>query len=681
MSTLRSHLLIFCGLLALGLLAPACAADAPALFRPQVLLGGEYWGTTAEEGYLDYLAQTKPDLIHAAVTGPELASCVFGQGKLVGITTIYPGVNNMKEYFAWWKTFNTKAHKLGIKVQATHSLTYAWGDQDQNTGFFKYYNDLWEADVLGPKPAPTPNAFLRIGADGKPIRDKYNDWYTNPGCLNNPIWRQLQKQLVKSAIDAGFDGFMVQFPYFDNRCVCEHCQAKFRAFLAKRFTPEQLKTECGIDNLATYKFDIIGSPEVVKSATPSAPEGKVGKYPKLDLAAREFGAICVKDCFDDIFVDYGRKLKPDLVLSMWMHFRQFVTEESTNTDFNNYLDERTLLPIDRWGKGENYVWYSSPVYTGDPNKGFLGDSALDGRVLRAMSGETAFEILKYDYHRWRLVTGESLALGGICFNAWKGGWSGGWDPETVKQKVAYYNFIRANQAYLNPRGRESYAQVGMLYPRQALFAGDAKFFGAFRDVGRALLQGHVLFDAIIDQKMTPAELARRQAIIVVEPKYLTAEQQKMLQDFAKAGGKLIVCYPNAVVEMKPASEWTVLMGDFSDRAALAKDITNAVMKPLSTFSTPREVEIYADRQAKDKRVLVHYVNFARDGKVTDKEAPIAAAPVNSALVLPAGFKVKSVTFRTPEATAAQKVPFKQTGQTVQFTAPGFLVYGLIVIQG
>ena len=38
--------------------------------------------------------------------------------------------------------------------------------------------------------------------------------------------------MVKAGIDAGFDGFMVQFPYFDNRCVCEHCQRKFKAFLA-----------------------------------------------------------------------------------------------------------------------------------------------------------------------------------------------------------------------------------------------------------------------------------------------------------------------------------------------------------------------------------------------------------------------------------------------------------------
>ena len=48
-------------------LVSLAARSAEPLFRPLTLLGGEYWGTLPEAGYLDYLAAVKPDLIHGAV--------------------------------------------------------------------------------------------------------------------------------------------------------------------------------------------------------------------------------------------------------------------------------------------------------------------------------------------------------------------------------------------------------------------------------------------------------------------------------------------------------------------------------------------------------------------------------------------------------------------------------------
>lgn len=655
--------------LCMALLLVGSRVVADAAFHPRTLLGGEYWGTVPEEGYLEYLDAVKPDLIHGAVVGPELAGSIYGKGELTGITAVYPkGIGTIGEYLAWWKSFNEAAHKRGVKVQATTSLTFVWGDMEKHTGFFKYYDDLWEDGVLGAKPAPGVGAFLRKDKDGNLVHDTYGSWYTFAGCLNNPVWRQLQKQMVKSAVDAGFDGFMVQFPYFDNRCVCEYCQEKFKKFLAEKFTREQLASECGIPDLGKHAFPIIGSPD--------------NKFPALELAAREFGAICVKDCFDDIFVNYGRTLKPDLVLSMWTHFRQFVTESATNASFANYLDERTLLPIDRWGKGENYLWYSSPglLSGSDLKNGINGDSALDGRVLRAMAGTTPFEILKYDYYRWRLVTAESLALGGICFGSWKGGWSGGSDRETPHHLQTYYRFMRDNDAYLNPRKRDSYAEVAMLYPRQALFAADAAFFEPFRNIGRALLKNHVLFDVVIDQKMTAAELARHRVVIVVDPRYLSRVQGQMLKSFVQSGGKVVLCASgpdNHVLSGEKGFE----VVSHSDREATMQAIGALTRVPFSTFAAPWTVEMTADRQAQEKRVLLHLVNYNRDESQQGKELPIAAAPVQSELRLPAGMKVAGVTFLTPEVAAPESVQFRQKGDRILFTTPKFLVYGLVVVQG
>jgi len=457
------------------------AAAKPQVFHPRTLLGGEYWGTVPKEGYLDYVGAVKADLLHGALLGPELCSSIYGAGKLAGITQVYPPVGTVKEYLTWWRTFNAEAHKRGVKVQATFSLTYVWGDQEQHTGFFKYYNDL---------------------------------------------------------------------------------------------------------------------------------------------------------------------------------------------------DERTLLPIERWGKGENYLWYSSPIpiYLSDLKKGVLGDSALDGRVLRAMAGDNAFELLKYDYFRWRVVTAESLAQGGICFGAWEGGWSGGQDREQPNHLQTYYQFIRDNDRYLNPRQRESYAEVALIYPRQALFAGDATFFGPFRDIGRALLTGHVLFDVIIDQKMTLADLTKHRVVIVF-PHQVTEAQRQMLGRYVEAGGKVIVHDAHLV------DGSANLEGDVSNRESTARKIAEFAGIPFSTFDAPWTVEVYTDRQPQAKRVLVHFVNFNRDESQAQKELPIAAAPVKVDLRLPAGFKVAGVRFLTPEVKGTQQVKFTQHDDRVQFTTPGYLVYGLVVIQG
>jgi len=655
-------------------LVSLAARSAEPLFRPHTLLGGEYWGVLPEAGYLDYLAAVKPDLIHGAVVGPELAGCIYDK-DLIGITPIYPRDKlTMKDYLDWWREFNAQAHARGIKVQATFSLTYSWGDEEQHSGFFKYYDDLWETDVLGPKPAPSLKDFLSIDANGKFVSNKYDahiptNWNTYRGCLNNPLWRQVLKAMVKSGIDAGFDGFMVQFPYFDNRCVCPYCQAEFKKFLAARFTKEELAKECGIDNLETHLFTVIGSAD--------------NKYPQLDFAAREFGALEVKDCFDEVFIDYGRALNPGLVVSMWTHFRNFLTEyientsPNTNTEFKNIADERNLLPIERWGKGENYLWYSSPVYTGNLKKGVLGDEALDGRVLRAMADGKPFEILRYDYFRWRVTTGESLALGGICLGSRV---SGGQDHEEPNHLQTYFQFIRDNDRYLNPAARESYAEVAMIYPRQAILTGDASFFAPFRDIGRALLQGHVLFDVIIDQRMTAADLAKRRAVIVVAPQHLTAAQAALLKTYARGGGKVILSMSGPGDCTLASLDRGVEVVDQADRGAMMQAVAALAGVSFSTFDAPWTVQVYADRQPAAKRVLVHFVNFNRDESQAGKELPIAAAPVKADLSLPAGFKVAGIKFLTPEAKDLH-LGFTQQGDRVQFTTPAYLVYGLAMIQG
>ena len=382
--------------------AVGCSTAAGAENRPAVrmLLGGEYWSMEPvqnREAYLNYLTRVKPDVIHAGVLGTQLASTIHTQGKFRAYSSIHPtDVTTIEAYLDWWRPYLDQIHDRGVKVQAIFSMTYAWGDHRQNTGFFKYYNDLWEDRLLGPKPHPHAAGLMQLTDRGQLVRDQVG----YKGCVNNVYWRQSLKALLRVGIQAGFDGAMVQFPYSDGPCSSAFCQQKFRAFLAGRYAPHVLAQKFGIHDLDRYVFDRHGMPD------------------QMALEARQFAAVSVKACFDDVFVGYGRSLNPDLIVSMWTHFRNFLVPTIGNTDFGRITDERALLPIHLWGKGENYTWHCSPMRPDGEfrlGNGFTGDQTLEYKFARAMAADVPALIQKYDPVRWRVNAAEALALGGVVF--------------------------------------------------------------------------------------------------------------------------------------------------------------------------------------------------------------------------------------------------------------------------
>ena len=644
------------------LLAASCAQLPPAAaVRPRTILGGEYWWTGMDDDYLAYLAAVKPDLIHGGVLGPELAGAMPGQGAPKAITPIWPaGVGTMADYLAWWRDYGARVRVLGIPVQATFSLVNAWGDHETRTGWFSYYDRQWEESLLGPKPAARADDLMEQERPGELGRNEGSPgWYRYRGCVNNPAWRAVLKAFVRTGIEAGFDGFITQFAHARGNCVCVHCRERFRNFLDGRYPEAELATRFGITNLAAHVFDF------------TAPRAGLPKA--IDIEARAFTEVCVADCFDEVFTRYGRSLQPDLILAKWYHFRQFLGADTSNRDFATLIDERALLPTDSWQSGEDYIWYSSPMYDSNLKQGRLGDAALCGRYLRAMCGATPFLVLKYDYFRWRASAGEALAQGGIVFGNWKGGWSGGTDRETPHLQT-YFRFISEHERYL--AGRQSHADAGLLFPRSAFQTGAASFLEPFRAAGRSLARSAVLFDIVIDQTMNAADLARRRVIVVPAPEHLTADHRAVLESYTQAGGRVLALGP--VAGALPTG-WTVPEAGWAEDGILARAVAGAA-GGISRFGVPWTVQVYADRQAAPHRLLVHLVNFNRDESQRGKELPLAADPAEIDVRAPVGFRAQRVLFLTPESAKAKKLKFTQEGDRVRFTTPGWLAYGLCVVE-
>ena len=518
-------------------------------------------------------------------------------------------------------------------------MTNVWGDHETNEGWFDYYHNHWEEDLFGDRPSGYAHAVMEVDAEGNLLFDGKPGWRRYRGCINNPKWRTIVTAMASAAIRTGFDGLMVQYPHARGGCACDHCQKAFKAFLSKQYTPEEIREQFGIADLAAHRFET------------TAP--RPGEKTLLDREARAFSAVCVNR-----FVRRAcmlRWVNPDLILSVWAHHRQFLSpdvlfqKEMTNTDYWKLMDERLGLPIDSWGLGESYIWYSTPAYQSDLENRLLGDTSLEHRYLAAMAGDTPFHVSKYDYFRWRAQVGEALANGGIAFGNWKGGWSGGDDRETPHLK-SYFKFIRDHDRLLFPR--EPAGEVALLFMRDALDRGDATWLEPFRRSARAMLDGHINFDVLIDQKLSPKSLRPYRLVVIPDGASLGKAQDAMLSHFRSSGGK--------VIEVKD-----------EEPAAMDGVIRKAAGDALSTFDAPWTVQVSAHRQPKAERMVVHFVNYNRDESQGRRELPIAAKPVGVDLALRDGEKVAAVRFITPEVDGEQGVDFEQGGTRLRCTTPSF----------
>jgi hypothetical protein len=124
----------------------------------------------------------------------------------------------------------------------------------------------------------------------------------------------------------------------------------------------------------------------------------------------------------------------------------------------------------------------------------------------------------------------------------------------------------------------------------------------------------------------------------------------------------------------------------TDREGFAKALhTAAGGERLSRFDYPWTVQVHAYHQPEARRVMLHLVNYNHQEKAagksaTAREAPIAAGPGKVRLRLPDGFRAKSVRFLSPDERESPALTFRQKEDLLEFQTPGFLVYGLCVIE-
>src|SRR5207249_6489067 len=354
--------------------------------------------------------------------------------------------------------------------------------------------------------------------------------------LNNPHWRQVLKAWVRCGIARGVDGFIANY-FYRHDCHCDYCVTAFRQYLRERFTAGELKQRFAITNLAAHPFDEIVAWHDPAQSTP------------LRREMLRFSQIANKKAFDEVFVKFGRSLKPDLIAAQWNHLGDFSQISG---------DERCFLPADLWGKAEDYLWYSTGDMANhtDLAAGVLGEGTLQARYIRGAFEDKPFTLGKYEGVRIRAAISELAANGGAPM----GFYTAFEDPEARQVLVRYYGFLRRHQALY--QGNRSAAEVLLLFPRSRVHEGDLAAVSQFKQLGKKLLDAHVLFDVLPDDRITPAERAHYETTI-----------------------------------------------DATDATLNATNLTGRIPSDLSQFEAPAFVRVSASLPVGGNELTLHLVNY------------------------------------------------------------------------
>ena len=232
------------------------------------------------------------------------------------------------------------------------------------------------------------------------------------------------------------------------------------------------------------------------------------------------------------------------------------------------------------------------------------------------------------------------------------------DPAGFEAASRYLRFFRDRRDLYSDR--ETWAEAGLVFPRQAVWERHPEAVEAFRAIGRSLVDGHVLFDVIWDQKVTAARLNRYAAVVVPGAAWLPENAVRALAAFERGGG--------------------IVIRETDPKIVLAR----LDREPLSRAAAPWTLRA-AGYQRKGGCEL-HLVNYDRDEtkgaeiRGAGGECPRRTGGIDLDLRLPKGMRVRDVSAISPDAEEPAITGWKQERDRLRFRVPGVDVYTIVRIR-
>ena len=652
----------------------------------------EYWSLPTHLDIPGLVRRAGIQLVQAGTFGPQF----YGLADDPSVDKHWAGMPLMgvRENLEYAAGVIAGVHEAGARFVGQMSMSWHYGDHEEKKGLFDSWERIWTDDLLGEAPCGDPGETMEQVAGGElrcwPIEGR--PYRTYSGCFCNPLWLAMLKAMARKAIGLGVDGLMVHHN-FSSFCRCDHCRKHLMPQLREIFGESELREIFGTTELEGV--DDLLSPG---AACPAELKRRFGlEFNRLVHRGR-------KEAFDEVFVDFGRGLKPDLLLAQWYHKYDFKPS-----------DERSLLPPDLWGRDESYIWYSQGGHKGMSRieRGYLADMGLPARFILAAGGGRPFIVNKYDSRRLRLSIAEAAAHGAASLAFHQPQMYLG-DAELSKEEyfapvVRYHRFIADREELYHPA--RPWSQMALVYPRRAELDDEGNSLDVLKRLGKVLEDGHLLFDIILDEQIT-GHGGEYAGLIVPGVRRLSAEEWGWLGRFAADGGRLVLAGENGTLDPQgrprpeplaeiagervlrlPEGPWA------PEEREVQEGVRLSVYPPLEEDAfgqgflggleellggswlhtdAPWFVRVRAWRPEGQPVVVLHWVNYRQDEE-TVIEVPCPVGPIQVECAVPQGKRVGRVEWLYPEMRELAVLPHEAVDGRVRFAIPRLIAYGLSVL--
>ncbi len=635
-----------------------------------------------DDAFGDYIDDVRPQIVIAGFFGPNYWSAM-SYAREKGVKRLWTSLGGGPVDRDWMKQLIERSHRNGAKFIGLFSLSRPFGDPEKPAGFFKFIDEDWDDNVLGPKPETRAIDMMEKKADGslwKQEAYRVEGGAEYWGCISNPHWREVLKRMVTAAIGIGLDGFHIIFPQREG-CVCEYCQAAFRRWLGARHTAAQLKERHQINDLKSHTFSTISGWYEREDASEYA------------LECLKFTQASLKDCYDEVFIRHGRAIKPDLILGQWNHIYRSSYKgpgQLAGTFAQLNADERCVLPSTRWGKGEDFVWYSIGNWRmyDKPDEHSFADFGIERKYLYEAGGGKPSTVKMDDNVRIQLTFAESVAYGGFAYPRGPDYR----DASTHNAVKAWFDFLRKNEQLYHPA--TPYSEAALVWNRRAVHRGDTLHTADFKRLGSLLTKNHVLYDVLIDDNLSLERLKQYRLVLLPSVADFIEDEQTTFSDFIGTDGKVVVCNP---ARGKQSIEGAVVFA--SKELQAISPVAWQEFEPYLDVWLPNRSGISArdtisftcfetgrGTGSETRKFVVHLINYHRDRRPADGvsgadiERPIPAGPIPVRVVLPAATRARKVSLHSVENSKSTELKFDQENRSVSFVVPKIVVYAAIKIE-
>ena len=660
----------------------------------------EYWTLPTPDAVLDHVRRGKVQVVQVGNFGVDF----YGLADDPDVVRQFPGMPavGIEENLELAADLVPQIQQAGARVVGQFSMSWHNADHETGKGLFGSWGRIWTPDLLGGEaPADSAMAANSLNASGEQFRRHIEGrpYYVYSGCISNPVWLKTLKAMVRKGIDLGLDGFNATHN-FEGFCGCGHCADTIRAHMRPVFDSADL------DRLFDGDYD--GATDAREPAAGAPDELKHRYLAILEQAA----AHRRKRAFDDVFIDFGRSLRPELLAAQWYHKYGMRVN-----------DERAGLPADLWGRGEDYIWYSQGPHRWGSSieQGYIADMGLNARHIHAAGGGRPFVINKYDYRRWRVWAGEAAAHGGVspCFHA------GPPHPDAEETTriapedyfgpiIRYQRFVADHEDLLHPATPIS--QVGLVYPRRAERVGEEDYLDALKRIAEWLEDGHALYDLLFDDQL--AERADEfPTLVLPDIRRLDDTEIAAVQRHVDAGGALVVAGATGTMDAEGGkreqdplfadsvgSVFRWESDDWQPRPTVLRTLPGEPEMPVYPHlpdsregqglmakledlcdgfwlrtDAPWSVRVRAWRAEETAAIPVHWINYRQDEDAA-MEPPIPMGPIRVDLLLPDDTRVDRVEWIYPEMKEPLALAHNVVDGRITFEIPRLIVYGISVVR-